>query len=125
MWGDERERVKKEETFNLMRACGITKAVVEFSGGNDEGGPDDIEVTREGANEPSELPAYYGSRDGSGTREEQLADLLARPVYAEYGTFAGEFYVHGRVVWDLEARTVRMTGDEDVPQSQSLGEREF
>lgn len=124
MW-DERERVKKEETFNLMRACGITKAVVEFSGGNDEGGPDGIEVWREGANEPSDLPVYYARREQEGSREEQLADLLVRPVYSEYGSFAGEFYVDGQVIWDLEARTVKMTGSEEVPQSQSLGERAF
>ena len=122
MW-DDRERVKKEETFNLMRACAITKAVVGFSGGNDEGGPDEISVYRQGANEPSDLPLSYGVKDK--TREQELADLLVRPVYAEYGSFAGEFYVDGQVVWDLEAKTVKMTGDEQVSQSQSIDEREF
>ena len=125
MYGDDRETVKKEETFNLMRACGITKAIVEFSGGNDEGGPDGICVVRQGAIEESDLPLYYMRQGDTPSREEELADLLARPVYAEYGSFAGEFYVDGRVVWDLEKRTVRMTGAEQVSVSEELPGREW
>jgi hypothetical protein len=38
-------KTNKAVTFAAMKNAGIAKAVVHFSGGNDEGGADDIQVT--------------------------------------------------------------------------------
>lgn len=37
---------------------------------------------------------------------------METPVYEEFGTFAGDFSVGGRVTWDAEERTVTMSGEE-------------
>jgi hypothetical protein len=37
---------------------------------------------------------------------------LSGPIYEKYGTFAGEFYVNGTLVWDVGARNVYMQGQE-------------
>lgn len=34
------------------------------------------------------------------------------PIYEEYGGFAGDFSVSGRVTWDAETGTVSMSGEE-------------
>ena len=103
-WFDE-PKTNKGATFNLMTAMGIKRAVVSFSGGNDEGGVDEITAYNADGGEIG-----FGSTDRWG----QLEELLGRPVYDQYSSFAGEFYVDGEVTWDLSDRTVKMKGNERV-----------
>jgi hypothetical protein len=112
-------KTDKQATFNLMRQLDVRRAVVEFQGGNDEGGVDGITVYRGEQEVEGTIPYSYGVVEK--TPEEQLADLLGRPVYDQYSTFAGEFYVTGQVVWNLAEKTVKMTGQESVESWEPIG----
>lgn len=101
----------KARVFQLLRAKGASKAVVRFSGGNDEGGVDSIELILPLANGEEakvDLPVYHGSYMHPGkdkTDDQDLSDLLGSPVDDRYGSFAGDFEVYGTVVWDVAAAT--------------------
>lgn len=119
------------EAMQTLKGLGVAKVEVHFSGGNDEGGPDDVtfldadgnkvegprdpnvyqdrqwdEVTRS-YGEP-QWTAYVGPKwnDRRPATDEEIAasklhGVLASPIYAEYGSFAGEFYVDGTCTWDV------------------------
>lgn len=113
-------RTNKQRTFNLMAQLDIRKAEVEFSGGNDEGGVDNITVYRGERQIEGNLPVSYATKDA--TSEQELAELLGRPVYDKYYGFAGEFYVQGTVVWDLATKKVNMGGSEETMYGNPFGE---
>lgn len=101
----------KARTFTLLRKLGATKAVLHFSGGNDEGGVDAILLhfpTPEGAEKPltKDFPVAYYNQEGD--EDVELSLLLQAPIDAEYGTWAGEFSAYGTLVWDVQAGTVVM-----------------
>jgi hypothetical protein len=114
------------EVFKKIRERGAIRAVVEFSGGNDEGGADNIVLyDREGEMVGGVDGHYAGCywdhekgrfAESSLTPEQrietELAEALEGPVYEEYGSFAGDFSVSGRVTWDAEKGTVTMSGEE-------------
>lgn len=117
----------KYEVFRGLRERGVKGAVVDFSGGNDEGGVDNITfVMQDGTKKRFDGDVYASHRDSTfdGTRwvtlsakvsaDDALATALAAPVDDEYGSFAGEFHVSGTVLWDAEAETVKMTGQQSV-----------
>lgn len=95
------------DAFAFMREKGAVLAKAHFSGGNDEGGIDGITLLDANG---VELPYEYSWDDS----DEQ--DALARDadgiVTGEYGSFAGEFSVHGTVTYDLNAGTVKMSKEE-------------
>ena len=112
--------LSRDEMFTRLRQMNAAKAIVEFSGGGDEGGVDSITLyDGEGRLLASFTPQarskleenYSGSRwDGvcyvpvePDTPNNELARALAAPVHERYGSFAGEFYVTGTVVYDVVA----------------------
>lgn len=118
----------KNEVFELLDQLGAVRAEASFSGGNDEGGVDQITLTmRDGTK--SVLPGYvYESMAGmhpNDPREPQrfnpmqkrLIELMNEPVNARYGSFAGEFYVNGVVVADPASNTFAL--------KQSYGEMAY
>jgi hypothetical protein len=61
---------------------------------------------------PSPAPVYRLAT----TEEIGLSKLrhdLEVPVYERYGSFAGDFEVYGKVIWDVVQGTVGMKGEED------------
>jgi hypothetical protein len=131
-----------DEVFEQLEREGADRAVVVFGGGNDEGGTESSRLYSEGGVE-RELQEYvwgyetdekgetvYGEDEGSGgrtfgrpetrplTAEEEaemvFAQALPAPVYDECGSFAGDFYVHGTVVWDVKERRVCVEGSQYV-----------
>lgn len=124
------------EVFERLRERGAARAVVEFSGGNDEGGADGIvlydgEGERIGEVDGHHSGGYWDPEKGrfvevSPTPEQrvetELAEALEGPVYEEYGGFAGDFSVGGRVTWDAETGAVSMSGEESeyVPFDKEL-----
>ena len=137
----------KEEVFRALKTMGIDKAVVEFSGGYDEGGADSIKLYK-GEKVAQELQEYiwgyeedengqpvyedYQAWDGNTykkpkprplTKEEEaemrLAQSLAAPVYDKYCSFAGEFSVSGNVTWDVTTNHIVMDGDESMDWDES------
>jgi hypothetical protein len=124
------------EVFRKIRERGAVRAFVEFSGGNDEGGAESIalhdgegrEVGKvEGGNpggywDPEKRRFVEVALTPEQRAEAEFAQALEGPVYEEYGTFSGDFSVSGRVTWDAEKGTVKMSGEESqyVPFEKEL-----
>lgn len=119
----------KARVWQLLAARGATKAVVEFSGGNDEGGTDSITLITPLA-DPNLEPAtiglviWYGGYNGiEPTNEDQeLSGLLQGPIDDEYGSFGGDFHVDGTLTWDRIAGTVKMEKTETVDSYETSEE---
>ncbi len=119
----------KQEVMEKLRESGATRAVVEFSGGNDQGGADRIALYNEEV-EICEVHEHYPHHHFDQEKKEwvkvplpddehaeaELSEALTRPVYQTYGTFAGDFDVNGVVVWDVESGQVWMEGEESTYQ---------
>jgi len=110
--GTAKAKMTRSEVFRELASRGVDRAVVEFSGGNDEGGPDSI-ILYVGEEEVSTLSTWpTGTRTAEDDAEDRLADALGDPVYEVYHTFAGDFDVTGEVIWDVQAQTIQMIRDE-------------
>jgi hypothetical protein len=103
----------RAEVFAELASRGADRAVVEFSGGNDEGGPDSITLYR-GETQVCTLSVWPCEQDATTTQKAgtRFVDSLSDPVFEAYGTFAGDFDVTGQVIWDVEEETVQMIRDE-------------
>jgi hypothetical protein len=91
-------KVDRADLWAAMDAAGVVSAVVEFSGGNDEGGTDRVEL------DGKECTDY----------KSPLCALLARLPHERYYSFAGDYEVHGRIMVDRAAMTVMMEGQESA-----------
>ncbi len=103
-------KLNRAGAFAALADMGADRAVVEFSGGNDEGGPDAVTAFK-GEEVIRTLPTWWQAEDPE-RHLVALTDALSAPVYEVYGTFAGDFDVSGEVIWDVEAKTVQMIRDE-------------
>jgi len=97
----------RKEIFAELRRRGAAKAIVEFSGGHDDGGVNDIKLLSQtgfpvGTIEPWDAPE----------EDKEISAALIQPVYDRYYSFAGEFYVNGAIEYDVEKETIQMTGSE-------------
>lgn len=119
--------------YDAMLKLGAIEARGEFSGGNDEGGYDEINFVTEGEDGAlderlAKFDIYTDmSYNGQGyengrwvnitqpTRDPDLtaiADHMYAVLDGQYGSFAGEFSVHGTVIVDAKARTSKIEGEE-------------
>ena len=126
-------RTERDFAMRTLREMGVVSADVGFSGGNDEGGVNEILLTMKDGSQSAlkTFPDRYwdkdeqeyvnASLDEMQVKQNRLWEILSIPVYQRYSTFAGEFYVYGSVIWDVEKNTVSMSGSEDVPVSNSIG----
>lgn len=103
------------EIFAMLKAMGVVRVNVHYSGGGDEGGVELVEmVGADGkvAQEREQYPDYkYNPETREYTmlpmsREQELNIALCKPVYNRYGSFAGEFYTSGTFVWDVNEGTI-------------------
>lgn len=113
-----KESFDKELALRLLKEHGIAKVIIEFSGGNDEGGVDSASYFRsdtvksaDGEDEKVDVP-----------ETSELSRACEASVYAKYTSFAGDFYVNGNVTFDVEAGTVVMEADEQIPTSHPFVE---
>jgi hypothetical protein len=125
----------KRLAFEMLRARGAAIAVVRYSGGNDSGGADSVELFDASDVSLGQVTYIYSDHEydqarrewvatgGPGTpeekRENELYDQLTAPVYAEWGSFAGEFYVSGALTFDVVAGTVKKEQSVETPTSES------
>jgi hypothetical protein len=115
-------QMSRERVFAAIASRHADRAVVAFSGGNDEGGPDSITLLR-GEDEIHSLSSWpTGTRSAQEQADDRLADALSAPVFEQYHTFAGDFDVTGEVIWDVATATVQMIADEraDYEHSERL-----
>ncbi len=110
----------REEVFERLRELGAVAAVVPFNGGYDEGFVEGITLRgAEGSAVAVIHEDHYGDAEEPFEGAHRLAEALSQPVYDEYGGFAGEFEVEGRVVWDVPKVTVIMKGSEAGVDSEA------
>ena len=103
----------RAEVFGRLRELGAAAAVVPFHGGYDEGFVEGITLRgAEGSAVAVIHEDHYGDAEEPFEGAHRLAEALSQPVYDEYGGFAGEFEVEGRLVWDVSKATVGMEGSE-------------
>lgn len=106
-----------DQVFAEIARRGADRAVVHFSGGNDEGGADDVTLFK-GEEKVAELQEWHFPERGDGKpahgekSNDDLVHALVAPVYAQYGSFAGEFSVYGTVTWDTATKTAKMSKEE-------------
>jgi hypothetical protein len=128
-----KEGMSRDSVFAALKKKGVAKAEVYYSGGNDEGGVNDIALLDAAGKNVGNLQEYYGapqtwdeatqrwvSAPDTPTDDNRLAEALGAPVYDNYGGFAGEFYVSGTVTWDVEKRTVKDHGVEEVSHDEDF-----
>lgn len=109
----------RARAWEMLAELGAVKADVEYSGGHDEGGVDGIAIT---LGDGSRLDTCDWPRDEEKNPHWRLAELLALPVYEKYYSFAGEFSVHGNVVWDVAEKKVMLDGSETVEEWNTVSE---
>jgi hypothetical protein len=110
----------RAEVFRRLRELGVVAAVVPFHGGYDEGFTESITLQGAEGNAVAVIHEdYYGNAEEPFGGAHHLAEALSRPVYEEYGGFAGEFEVEGRVIWDVSKATVTMVGSEAEESSEA------
>jgi hypothetical protein len=134
--------MNRTQVFHKIREHGAEKALVTFSGGNDEGGADSVDLVKTDPENPeknitmvelgegddlqetiwSAEERRYVPNPAFGPEERAKAEFfsaLVAPVYDRYHTFAGEFYVHGTVTWDATTGKVSMDKTETVEHYES------
>ncbi|RDJ34924.1 MAG: hypothetical protein DWQ19_08805 [Crenarchaeota archaeon] len=94
--------MNRQEAFEELVRRGMAEAKVEFSGGGDEGGVDNVILTDDKGNHHEISPYQCDSKD------EEFIEALSEPIDNEYGSFAGEFQVSGCVIWNVADKKVRM-----------------
>ena len=101
--------ITEEQAYNLILGAGATRAIVSFSGGGDEGGADDITLTRPGDDGQhvivAELEPYAHGKIAHQALTQYLEDLPS----TQYGSFNGDVLVDGTIVVDAETRTTAWT----------------
>jgi hypothetical protein len=137
----------KRRILEALSRRGYVRAVVLFSGGNDSGGVDQIKVTKEDGTTTDlglpppvvtkgwtpdgwttlKVPVCRTWKDGKPNDrpatdteiiEHDFHRLLAQPVYDAWGGFAGDYYVSGKYIYDVDEDTIRLGQDVEVPRSE-------
>lgn len=117
--------MEKNELFAVLRKMNVIQAIVEFSGGNDEGGVDWITLYHQNGAE-TELPTWVESQRWNPTTnsyenieltdEQKLTSALSEAVYDRYGSFAGEFSVSGTITYDVLTEKISMKKSESYTE---------
>lgn len=92
---------------------GAVKCVVHFSGGNDSGGADSIELLDEKDKVVGTIDRW---KKNNPSKDAELYDLLCQPIYDRWGGFCGDYSVYGDLTWDAVTGTKKMTGQESSYQ---------
>jgi hypothetical protein len=131
MFGN-RDIMSRDLVFVALAKKGIARVEVEYNGGNDEGGVDQITFFDKDDKKIGEMQEYYGGhmfwdeatksyKPAAPPNEEQrLSQALCAPVYDKYGSFAGEFYVNGTLTWDVAKKKIKDHGVESVEHEESF-----
>jgi hypothetical protein len=113
--------IDKKWAMAQLKSKGINNVEVIYSGGHDEGGTDEILVYYEDGRkdtwDESEVPVRTYDwhlqkwNQPEMTDQQHLIDQLVKPVYDEYGGFAGESYYNGKIIWNVAENTVVNSGN--------------
>jgi hypothetical protein len=124
-------KLDKKRTFALLRKKGAYKAELEFSGGHDEGGVEQITlfIKTEGEDVLQDHIVWYCGGYGYDNKtgkwqpmskpqndDEELSDLLQGPIDETFGSWASVESTSGVLTWDVEAGTVKLNYSQDEPR---------
>lgn len=136
----ENKPFDKDDALKRLRALDITECVMDFSGGNDEGGVDSTAITKTDGSKttnPECIRYTYVEREYNKETKlwvdttvlspqnlaaNELAGILEAPVHDRFGSFAGDFFVSGTLTYNTVEGTVEMTGSEEVPTETDFTE---
>jgi hypothetical protein len=93
----------KDAIFVRLVSMGADKAVVKFSGGGDEGFAQDPELYKDNV---------LLSRWSIDVDKDELGRALAKPIFDQFGSFAGDFSVYGACIWTVADKKIMMSYDE-------------
>jgi hypothetical protein len=129
-----RNVMKRDAVFAILKDKGVAKVEVQYSGGGDEGGVNEIYLYDNAGKQVASMEEYYGASSvwDEATKtykpadppndEQKLSMALCSPVYDKYGGFAGEFYVSGTVTWDVTTGKINDHGVEEVRHDEDFDE---
>ena len=113
----------RDEMWQELAKRNVSSVVVKFSGGNDEGGVDEIilcdkdDLPFDELRESCEQVWDYTTNSWitkNPNSDTDLIHILVKPVYDKYYSFAGEFYVQGELIYDVKNKKITMNGKETV-----------
>jgi hypothetical protein len=124
----EEKPVKRDRAWAMkkLREMKVREVAVNYSGGNDSGGVEDILVVYEDDTRPEEtweepnIASRYNpethkyEKEREMTEDEWLREVLCQEVYNIYGGFAGECSVDGKIIWDVRENKIENSGEEEV-----------
>lgn len=107
--------MNKQNVFDYMDEHGIVRARLSFSGGNDEGGFDGV----------GDYTDTEGDLHEVGWQDNHLAaleGLVGDALYDKWGSFAGDFNVHGDLILDADNKKISLKYSETeyVPHEVEL-----
>lgn len=99
-----------DRLFSYMNLVGLDSIRVNYSGGGDSGGVDNMEFIGKG-NKKAKKTEYLNNSVTESIREI-CEDELAQPIYDRHGGFAdgGGYSVSGVVIFDANEKTVKISG---------------
>lgn len=103
--------------FAFCRGVGVSRVIVQYSGGGDSGGVDNIEVTLGKGSWTDEQKKSINN-----FFRENLEEELGNPIYDRHGSFAdgGGYNVDGSVIYNAETNTAWIEGtDHNYEYSES------
>jgi len=130
----EKNIMSRVIVFDALKSKGVHKVEVHYSGGNDEGGVNQIELFDANGENIAHMDEYYGATQqwdeatkkyvpsAPPTYDQRLSEALCAPVYDKYYSFAGDFYVNGILTWDVPNCKVNMRGTEEVSHDEDFNE---
>lgn len=94
----------KQKLFAAMKEHGVSYLEASYSGGNDEGGVDEVEILKDadGGSITIENMAW----------EHPIHEACDSVLGTEFGSWAGEFTAYGRLYADMKEGKVWRTGQQ-------------
>lgn len=93
----------KSKLFETMRSHGVAYLEASYSGGNDEGGVDDIEVMKDDRGELVEIAKLNW--------QHPLMEACDRMLSVEFGSWAGDYSAYGTLFADIKQDKVWRSGE--------------
>ena len=115
----------KASLFNVMREHGVNRVEAHYSGGNDEGGVQSLEVLQDPDGKDLPKPdswitrdprrgeelSPWQVRDGKVHEYHPLWEALDKMLSTEFGSWAGEFSAYGTLTADIKENLVQRVGE--------------
>lgn len=116
--------------FAKLKEMNVDNVQVQYSGGNDSGGVDEIVFIHNDTSESIkyEVSVHRTFQDGKWvferelTEDEKLNYILCKPVYDKYYGFDGDNYYDGKIIWDTKNESIEDRGCVDERVSNDYTE---